>query len=630
MVSFKKYTITFLLVIFTISLNNLFAFKSGRLIEADNKDDTVKVANRIGIEKDKIALTVSVIDSNDIERRISNSPLSLLSQKIPGLFVTRKNIVGYGILQGSAGDVNIRGIGQSSRVLIMVDGHPQWNGLYGFSIADLYNYSNIDRIEVIRGAGSLLYGTNAMGGVINIITKSHFKEGRESKAEIMYGSYNTQMYSFSNSYRRGKLSAFVAANYDAGDGHRTNSHFNNTNAFLKVDYKINEYFNIKSNISFSKIYYENPGKKDDPVSDNKMNMLKGAASIIFENTHRYGSGAIHIFENLGRDKINEGYKIGELPKKYLFNSNDHYSGIMVYENIRLFKGNNFLLGFDYKNWGGRAWNAPFNSENIVTLVDKVINEGAGYFTVQQQFFDKLSLDGGLRFEYNSKFLGTWIPRIGLTFKAFKNNVIKGSISKGYRNPTIREMYMNTGQNSDLLPENLMSFDVSVGHSFLESRLYSEFTFFYVDSWNMIETVRINGIPKYLNTGIFVSKGIEINANYALYNNLKMDFNYSYLSTNKIITGAPKHKLSYSCQYVLNRYEFTANAQYIAGLYLNSATKLKESYALLNAKASYRYTLKGADLRFYITGENLTGTKYTIIEGFQMPGVQLFAGVEISF
>ena len=112
--------------------------------------------------------------------------------------MTEKGITGFGVSSGSAGTVNIRGVGQGNKVLMLFDGQPQWAGVFGHSLPDTYVASDIERVEVIRGPGSLLYGSNAMGGVVNIITRQHKQQGRRTQARVMFGSFTTQKYMINN------------------------------------------------------------------------------------------------------------------------------------------------------------------------------------------------------------------------------------------------------------------------------------------------------------------------------------------------------------------------------------------------------------------------------------------------
>ena len=138
-----------------------------------NLQGVVISANKVQVNRNSVPLTISVIDRDQIEASSESALLPVLSQYVPGLFVTQKGITGFGVSEGAAGTVNIRGVGSGNKVLMLFDGQPQWAGVFGHSLPDTYVASDVERVEVIRGPGSLLYGSNAMGGVVNIITRHH-------------------------------------------------------------------------------------------------------------------------------------------------------------------------------------------------------------------------------------------------------------------------------------------------------------------------------------------------------------------------------------------------------------------------------------------------------------------------
>ncbi|MDP3452344.1 MAG: TonB-dependent receptor [Bacteroidales bacterium] len=632
----EKFKIFLVIALMTTSWMQIFAKESERETEVKdtlktrNLNTLVVSANKTKVNRNSVPVTVSVIERDEIEASGHSALLPILSQSVPGLFVTRKGITGFGVAEGSAGVVNIRGVGQGNKVLMLFDGQPQWAGIFGHAMPDLYVSSDIERVEIIRGPGSLIYGSNAMGGVVNVITRKYDGDGLESRARVAYGSYNTQKYMINSGFNRDRFTAFVSVNHDRTDGHRSRSKFNITNGFAKAGYKLGDHFNIEANVSVAKIYNENPGRKDDLVTDNKMDLLRGSASVALENRHKYGSGELRLFFNGGDHEINDGYKVGELPRSYLFNSRDHNYGLMVHENFRIFKGNSFTVGFDYKNWGGKAWNSPINGDANTTLADREVNETAGFLIIQQELFDIFTFNGGVRFEYNSTFAGAWVPQIGVTLRAFKDNVIKGSISKGYRSPNIREMFMFPPQNPNLMPESMLNFELSVGQTMLNSDLSAELTLFYIDGWNMIETVRINGIPKNLNTGYFDNRGFELQLSYRIKHDLRADANYSFLNTSKPMLASPKHKLYLSLGYSPGDFTFNFNTQHIGGMYLNTATKYKESFTLLNMRASYKMLINNLKTSVFVNGDNLTAVSYSINEGFPMPGAIFMAGIDINF
>lgn len=586
-------------------------------------------ANKIKVNRNSVPLSISVLERSEIEASSESALLPVLSERVPGLFVTQKGITGFGVSTGSAGEINIRGVGQGNKVLVLFDGQPQWAGVFGHSLPDTYVASDVERVEVIRGPGSLLYGSNAMGGVVNILTRQHTRAGRRTQARVMYGSYNTQKYMINNGYNIGKFSSFISLNHDRTDGHRPDSKFHITNGFAKLGYAIDTHYNVTADVSLAKFKNENPGLVTDPLIDNDMDILRGTTSFALENQYDKTSGAFRAFFNWGNHDINDGYHLGGQPLDYRFHSDDHNAGILLYQSFRLLKGNSFTVGVDYKNWGGKARNDTL-SGGRKQLVDKTVNEVAGYLIAQQDLFDRISLNAGVRYEYNSTFGGEWVPQAGVTVRPFEGNTIKASLSKGFRSPTIKEMYMFTPQNPDLKPERMMNYEVSVGQLLLDGNLSAELTAFFIDGENMIEVVKADGHVKNMNTGTFTNKGIEFEARYQICPNLSVDMNYSYLHTSKPLLAAPAHKLFAGAMYSPGRFSFYMNVQSIFDLYINTATRTKEDYTVLNAKASYRFGTSDKGLSLFVKGENLTAARYSINEGFPMPKAVFMGGFDVTF
>lgn len=604
-----------------------------------NLKGVVISANKIQVNRNSVPLSISVIERDEIEASSESALLPVLSQRVPGLFVTQKGITGFGVNNGSAGTVNIRGVGQGNKVLMLFDGQPQWAGIFGHSLPDTYVASDVERVEVIRGPGSLMYGSNAMGGVVNIITRHHKQEGRRTQARIMYGSYNTQKYMLNNGYNIGNFSSFISVNHDRTDGHRPDSKFHITNGFANLGYKINEHYKVTGDLSLAKFKTQNPGEIEAPVLDYLVDVLRGTTSFALENNYEKTSGALRVFHNWGNHEVNDGYSPGGTPRDYLFRSDDRNTGVLLYQSFRLVKGNTFTAGIDYKNWGGHAWNDSINGRKG-ELIDKSVNEVAGYVIMQQDLFDMLSINAGVRYEHNSVFGGEWVPQAGLTVRPFDGNVIRASFSKGFRSPNIREMYMWGAANDELKPENMFNYEVAVGQSFLDGRLYGEVTAFFIDGKNMIESVSV--IPgqmypmKNRNVGTFTNKGIEFEGRYQLLNNLSMDMNYSYLHTSKPLLAAPAHKLNVGATYSPGRFTFNANLQSVYDLYVrleNTAQKVsevKENYTVLNARAAYRFGTRDKGMNLFVKGENLTATRYTINYGFPMPKAVFMGGIDVTF
>ena len=317
----------------------------------------------------------------------------------------------------------------------------------------------------------------------------------------------------------------------------------------------------------------------------------------------------------------------------MFYSDDHNTGIQLYQSFRLVKGNTFTAGIDYKNWGGHAWNDSIKGA-IGEVVDKSVHEVAGYAIMQQDLFDILSLNAGVRYEHSSAYGKEWVPQAGFAIRPFEGNTIKGSFSKGYRSPTLRELYISylpySKANPDLKPESMLTYELSIGQFLLDNRLHTELTAFYIDGKDMISVVN----RQMSNIGRFYNKGMEFEAGYRVCNNLNFDMNYSYLYMNKEIEAAPAHKLYASATYTPGRFAFNMSVQSIFGLYTTVGKipedNKEEDYTVLNARVSYRFGSLDRGVKLFVKGENLTATRYSINEGYPMPKATFMAGIDVTF
>lgn len=196
--------------------------------------DVVVTGTRYQSDIRHLPLDVSVISRSRLTAAYQPSVLPTLSQQVPGLFITTRGILGYGLSTGAAGTIKMRGIGGSADLLVLIDGLPQYAGLYGHPLADTYQTMLADRVEVVSGPASAIYGSNAMGGVVNIVTRQMRENGVRTNVNLQGGSYGTFIGTATNRMRQGRFSSIAAVNYERTDGHRPNSGFSQTSGFVKA------------------------------------------------------------------------------------------------------------------------------------------------------------------------------------------------------------------------------------------------------------------------------------------------------------------------------------------------------------------------------------------------------------
>lgn len=600
---------------------------------AEELNDTVRLDEVIvtgtmpKVNLRNLPMSISVISGRQIEERIEPSLLPLLTEEVPGLFITQRGVMGYGVANGAAGGMSIRGIGgaPTTGVLVLIDGHPQYMGLMGHPLADSYQSMMTERVEVVRGPASVLYGSNAMGGVINIITKKQQRDGSHSMAQVMYGSYNTLNAEASAGWKKERLHLVGNIGYNRSDGHRENMDFEQWNGYAKVGYDISRNWKSFADLNISNTESSNPGPVAAPLIDNDADITRGMTSLAIENEYAKTSGAIKLFYNFGTHRINEGYKDGEQPIPYRFNSSDRMAGVSVYQSYSFFTGNKTTAGFDYQHFGGEAKNKFPDETDNVQLADTTLYNIAGYLNLQQTVLDnKLTLNAGIRLDHHEINGSEWIPQLGVSFTPSAATVLKAIVSKGFRNPTIREMYMFPPQNPDLKPERLMNYEVSLLQMLMDNRLSMGVNLFYIKGDNMIQQPQPN-IGQWANIGEVENKGFEVSATYQATPDLRFSANYSYLDMTYRILAAPEHKLYVSGNYTKGRWGISSGVQYIGNIHTSLTESRQESFVLWNARINYR----ALDwLNIFVKGENLLDRKYEINAGYPMPGATLFGGVRV--
>ena len=629
----KTYRLKLLLAtLLSVSFSlRLHAQQSSAVKDSIQLDEVIVTGTSSSISRRHLPMSISVVNNKEIKSRLEPSLLPLLSEEVPGLFITQRGVMGYGVAAGAAGGMNVRGVGgaPTAGVLVLIDGNPQYMGLMGHPLADSYQSLMAEKVEVIRGPASMLYGSNAMGGVINIITNQTKADKTQAAAQVMYGSYNTLSAEASAMSRKNALQGNIHIGYNQSDGHRENMDFEQWNGQGKLGYEFTSNWNSYIDLNLSTTKSSNPGELNNEIIDNDADIMRGVASAAIQNKFDKTSGALKFYYNFGTHKINDGYKPGESPLPYRFHSNDQMMGLSAHQTYSLFTNNQTTAGVDLQQFGGKAWNEftdQTNDDKI--LADIHLYDISGYIHTQQSVLsNKLWLNAGVRLDYHEMNGAEWIPQVGVSFSPTPNNVLKTMVSKGFRNPTIREMYMFPPQNPDLKPERLMNYEVSYTHSFLQNKVSMGLNVFYINGDNMIQTNFVDGKPINLNSGKVENKGVEVSSKYQLTKSVNLSGNYSYLDMKHAIMGAPKHKLYVAGSFTKERWSISTGIQVISKLYTSIQPEEQTvNFNLWNVRIHYKATSK---LAFFAKGENLLGEKYEMNAGYPMPKTTMFGGLRVE-
>ena len=590
-------------------------------------NEVVVTGTRNATDIRHLPMTISVVGRAQLENRYQPSVLPALTEQVPGLFVTSRGVMGYGVSTGAAGGFSLRGMSGNAQMLVLIDGHPQYMGLFGHPISDAYQTMLADRVEVLRGPASVLYGSNAMGGVINIVTRKMQEDGTKTHINIGGGSYGTLQTEATNQVKKGKFSSTVSASYNRSDGHRPDMGFEQYGGYAKLGYDLNEYWRAWGDVNITHFNASNPGEITDLLYDNDSRITRGMASTMIENHYERTSGALSFFYNWGRHKINDGYHAGEEPQTSLFHSKDLMMGVSWYQSAELYEGNRLTVGFDYQHFGGESWNEDIADGARTPGVNKKQDEFAGYVDFRQDIGSWLSLNAGMRIDHHSHVGTELVPQGGLAFHLPKNAELKAMASKGFRNPTIREMYMFPPQNPDLKPERMMNYELSFSQHLLDGSLTYGANLYYIKGDNLIMTTQTDGRPMNINSGDIENWGAEGNIAWRINRQWNVNANYSWVHMENPVISAPEHKLYAGADFRQGHWNISTGIQYIKGLYTSVNPAATEDFILWNLRTSY---LLCEYASLYVRGENLLAQRYEIMAGYPMPKATFLGGINLSF
>lgn len=593
-------------------------------IAATALNEVVVTGSNSAVGRNLIPYTVSVIGTEALESAGSSQLLSVISGRVPSLFVTERGILGFTVgSHGGAGHIKMRGVGgdRASAVLMMVDGQPQFAGIYSHHVADFYSKEYVEKVEVLRGPGSVLYGSNAMAGVINVITRHAAADGFHGSLSTQYGSYNTWQTTADATARYGRMSALVSASYDRTDGNIKGMTFKQWSGYAKTGYDISDKWKAGLDLTLTNFKADDPvyARLEDPSSTDiyRQSITRGETSLTASNRYENTDGVIRAYYSWGNHFIDD-------PRH--FHSTDDRFGILAYQNFNPWHNASTTVGFDFDSYSGEipvSGGQNHQQAPMGTLPHTTITEYSPYVTLAQSFAsDQAIISAGLRMSNSDKFHTQWVPQAGIVLSPARLFTLKLSATMGYRNPSFRELYLYRMANPDLQPEKMWNYEISIGRRF--SRwIEADITAYYSRGTNIIQQVNMHNE----NTGRFINKGIEISARSHPADCLMLSASYSLLHTSlDNLTGAPRNQYFIGADWhVIRQLDLSADLKGVEGLFVDKSMK-KQSYALLNLKATFHAT-PWLDLSCRL--ENITDARYTINYGYPMPGFTAMGGIKVK-
>ena len=566
----------------------------------------VVTATKVAGPQTDIAASISVLDEELIRLTNATSVLDLVKDFVPGVHITERAVMGYGVARGAAGGISIRGVGGSpvTGVLVLRDGRPDIMGMMGHPIPDAYALEGVERIEVVRGPASFLYGTNAMGGVINIVSKRMSQDGFSTRVTAGVGSFASRKLSVQHGGKSGRFEYYLTAGTRLTDGHRDFSNYEGDFYTAHVGYAVNARTRLSLNANLSNVYLLDPGPVQAPVADHWYDLRRSGVDLTLTRNGSLGETYLRLHGNFGRHKIYDGWR-----------SHDRTVGFMFYHNAKFWKGNITTVGFDVKRYGGEA-EETLNKVPVIDYSERFITEYAPYIHTQQLFLKRFIASAGVRVEHHPLYGYEVIPKWGLVTHLGPGTSLRASAAKGFRSPAIRELYVFPPRNENLRPERLWNYEIGLSQN-LGGTVRIDANFFRAEGENMIRLVAPP--PQFVNSGQFVHTGYEITLDWVPFSGLHFGAAWTKLDLDDQTMNTPGKKLTAFINYRFGRVHALANLVHVRDLFgADFYRNRMEDYTVLNLAVDVDL-ISSLGLRLGL--KNALDAEYQTLYGYPMPGRQ---------
>lgn len=618
-----------------------------------NLDEVVVTATKTPVKQSQTGKVVTVIGKEQLDRSAGKTVAQILNEQA-GITIN-----GAYNAAGNVQTVYMRGA-SSGRTLILLDGIPVSDPSMINNEFDLnlFSINDVERIEICKGAQSTLYGSDAIAGVINIITvKSDVKKPFNVKATAAFGSRGTvrgnlQLYgkaknlTYTARYAKLKTDGFSAGHDSTGTMDFDNDGYNGDVVSAAVQYQVIPALQLKTFAQYSHYKADIDAgvfadEKDYTINNNNFSSGFGA---------NFKKGIVNITAN---------YQFGELKRKYLNDSLDKpgftsyednkYNGrtqyAELYAGITATKWLSVLAGADYR-WA--TMHQKYYSESMFGPYDPPAFDSALHQTsfYASLFFSalkkKLNVEIGGRTNNHSRYGSNTTYTVNPSYSINKNWRVFGSIASGFKAPSIYQVFDQFSGNLDLQPERSVNYEIGVQQ--LHEKISSRLVYFHRDIKNGIDYDYVNF--KYFNFVKQSVDGIELELAVKPVKNLNISANYTLLtgkeytqsrkSTNDTfynhLLRRPKHNINLGIGYQFSKDLYAGiNVKSVSNRYdvggYQKEDVLLESYLLLGAHAEYK--LK-EHLKFFADAQNITNKKFYDLRGYNSIPFLINGGVTFNW
>ncbi|MCC5942191.1 MAG: TonB-dependent receptor [Balneolaceae bacterium] len=600
-----------------------------------NLDQIVITASKIPLSQRETTKPVIIINRAEIERNSGRDISQILNQQ-SGIRVNDA----YGA--PSNGRILYMQGAAAQNTLILVDGFPisDPSGVGGLFDLRLLPTNNLERIEVLKGSQSTLYGTDAIAGVVNLITRSGGEEPISGTGRLSYGSYNTlngnlgvngtagNRVRYSLHYNRETSDGFSAARNPGtpetfgDDGYELNAFYGKTDFLITENLTVSPFLNYSSN----KGDYD-AGSFEDADNFYTLEMLNPGLQAQYAN---------------GSFRLNAGYNYTRTARSFesQFGMNEfegRFHNADIFGNYQFGDYVQMLAGFNFQEFS-----IPGN-EDIAERDASIISP---YSTLYLKNLRGFSAELGYRLNNHSEYGNNSTFSFSPSFNVVENVKVYGSISTGFKAPTLDELFGPFGANPELDPQRSLYVNAGIEAYLIDQSLKLSAQYFNRE----IDDLIIFSTQGYINRDKQNDYGIELTADWIVSSRVQTGFWYNFVDgeittigddgsqlTQGNLIRRPKHSTGIQAGVaVTDQFYIRVDGEYNGerqDLFFNPANNFAQeditldAYTLVNLYAEYK--LKNNRFTLFGDVKNLFNTDFTEVYGFNTTGIAIKGGLRFS-
>ncbi len=623
--------------------------------DTTSMDEVILTANKFEQKQSHTGKVVTVISKEQLEKSAGKTLGQVLNEQA-GL-----TIAGVYNATGSVQTVFMRGA-SSGRNLILIDGIPvsdpsMINNEFDLNLLSI---NDIERIEILRGAQSTLYGSDAIAGAINIITiKKDVNKPLNVKGTSAFGNKNTarnnvQVFgrldnklTYTTRYAKLTTDGFSSSTDALDAGNFDKDGYNGNIASAALQYQALPVLTLKTFVQHSK--YRADVDRAIFADDKDYNI---------NNSNFAAGGGVQFKKGIVQIKAN--YQYGKLKRRYLndsldfpangtkFESNKYDAKTQyaeLYGNIKATDWLTILAGFDYRKgnmnqlyYSIHEMYGPYESE----FTNKSIHQSSAYASLLFALGKRLNIETGGRYNDHSRYGNNSTYTFNPSFIINDHWRVFGSIASGFKAPSIFQVYDAFNGNEELKPEKSTNYEIGIQQTW--APLSTRAVFFHR---NIKDGIDFNYITyQYFNFVKQEVNGLELELSARPVKALTLSVNYTYITgeeqtqsretfsdtTYNHLLRRPKHSFNISAGYqvcpdfYLSISGRSVSKRYDVGGFMADDIPL-DSYFLLNAYAEYKY---GNHIKFFADLQNITNKKFADIRGYNAIPFLITGGITFNW